>query len=261
MKPPVFNTSWSEEVVRIYDHDIQEMWDRTIAPHIFNKYHNQLNMYQSLMPNKSSKVLDVGCAQATLGLLLAEGGHHVTVVDMRQDFLDYAKSRWTHGEIKFIQGNIFDLKLNETFDIIFANQIIEHLVYPKEFVACLSSLLKDGGSLIATTPNGAYLKNNHLPSYLELGEPKNWEHMQFTADGDGHFFAYLKEELIDIFQMAGLKKIQCSFYDSPLMTGHYKFSYLHRLFPIALLKNLDRLALTIPFKDRISHQLIVRGQK
>ncbi|MDH5378194.1 MAG: methyltransferase domain-containing protein, partial [Gammaproteobacteria bacterium] len=253
MKAPVFDSNWSDEVKRVYDHDMREMWDKRIASHIYNMYHAQLEMYQSLVPKEAKRVLDVGCAQGTLALLLAEQGYSVMAVDLRQGFLDYAKTRWTHGDIVFKQGNVFDLGLKEKFDVIFANQIIEHLVYPQEMVEKLSALLNENGLLVMTTPNGKYFKNSQ-PSYTELGNPKDWEHMQFTADGDGHFFAYTPEELRDIFEKSGLKNIIVRSYETPWISGHIKFRYLHMVLPYCLLKWLDRFSKRLPFSRKFSHQ-------
>jgi len=97
MKRPIFNESWDDEVKRVYEHDMQEMWDKSIAGHIYNMYHSQLEMYQSLIPENAKCLLDVGCAQATLALMLAEKGYDVTAVDLRKKFIEYAKTRYTHG--------------------------------------------------------------------------------------------------------------------------------------------------------------------
>lgn len=260
MRPPVYDETWSDEVKRVYHHDMEELWDKSITPHIFNMYHAQLEMYKSLLPAGPCRVLDVGCAQATLGLLLAEAGHDVTVVDIRQGFLDYASSRWTHGTIRFLQGNIFEMDINETFDVVFANQIIEHLVYPAEFIEKLTSLLVPGGLLVMTTPNQSYVANA-LPSYTELGDPSQWEHLQFTADGDGHFFAYTKEELLQLFRGAGLQGVTCRGYETPWISGHIRFRYLHRLLPYRMLRSLDRLQQHLPLAGRLCHQLIVSGTR
>ena len=45
MKPPVFNANWSGETKALYHHDIQEIWDASINKHIWNQYHNQLQLY------------------------------------------------------------------------------------------------------------------------------------------------------------------------------------------------------------------------
>ena len=184
MKPPVFNPDWSAEVKALHLHDLQEIWDRRLAPHVWNQYHNQLETYMAYAGQVPLDVLDVGCAQGTLALLLAERGHRVTAVDLRPEFLTYAKTRHTQGEIRFLVANVLEDEIPGTFDLIFANQIIEHLVYPEQMLRRLAAKLKPGGRLVVTTPNGRYVRNS-LPSYRELGNPKDWEHLQFTADGDG----------------------------------------------------------------------------
>jgi 2-polyprenyl-3-methyl-5-hydroxy-6-metoxy-1,4-benzoquinol methylase len=79
MRPPVFNPEWSEEVQAVYRHDVREVWDPTIARHVWNQYHNQLDLYLSLAEGRGRlNILDIGCAQATLALLLAERGHRVS---------------------------------------------------------------------------------------------------------------------------------------------------------------------------------------
>lgn len=260
MKRPVFDPAWPAEVKRVYEHDMQEIWHSSLARHIFNMYHSQLEMYKSLVPGGAQCILDVGCAQATLALQLAEAGYEVTAVDIRGDFLDYAKSRYTHGAIEFLTGNVFDLEIDNKFDVIFANQILEHLVYPVEFVRKLALLLRSGGKIVMTTPNWAYIKNT-LPSFSQLGNPKNWEHLQFTADGDGHFFAYTADELIDVFNRAGLRASQCSGYETPWISGHMKFRYLHQAVPYVMLKYLDQVFKAVPFSSRYCYQLLATGLK
>ena len=63
MKPPKYDPDWPADVLALYRHDIQEMWDRTIAPQVWNQYHNQLDIYLGLCEGAGKlNVLDVGCA-------------------------------------------------------------------------------------------------------------------------------------------------------------------------------------------------------
>ena len=48
MKPPIFDTNWSEEIKALYRHDIQEMWTSLLIGHVWNQYHNQLRVYLEL---------------------------------------------------------------------------------------------------------------------------------------------------------------------------------------------------------------------
>ena len=187
--------------------------------------------------------MDVGCAQATLALQLAEAGHRVWAVDLRQEFLDYAASRYEHGEIEFVQGNVLELSIAQRFNLIFANQIVEHLVYPLEMLEVLKKLLKPGGRLVVTIPNWHYLMNN-FPSFTELGDPQAWESRQFSADGDGHFFAYQEVELRQMFSRAGLEDVAIQFFESPWICGHMKLRYLHDKVSVEVLRKLDNMERT-----------------
>jgi 2-polyprenyl-3-methyl-5-hydroxy-6-metoxy-1,4-benzoquinol methylase len=261
MKPPVYDASWPDDVKAIYRHDMQEIWDRSLAPQIWNQYHNQLDLYLGIAGDSPLRILDVGCAQGTLALKLAERGHHVTAVDLRPQFLDYARSRLTHGTVEFIAANVLEDEMPGGHDLVFANQIIEHLVYPALLLERLGRLLKPGGRLVVTTPNADYVKNN-LPSYRELGDPQQWEHMQFTADGDGHFYAYRSQELSEFFRASGYENVRARFFETPFISGHMKLRYLHGVAPAFALRAADRMVLAVPgAARRLSHQLLVTGTR
>lgn len=261
MKRPVYDPSWPELVKALYAHDMQEMWDALIAPHVFNMYHAELDRYLQLAGRAPLRILDVGCAQGTLALLLAEAGHRVVAVDLRPEFLEYARARHEKGDVQFVQGNALDLDLPRPFDLVFANQVLEHLVYPVELIRGLARLLAPGGRLIATTPNGLYLKSK-LPLFRELGDPAQYANRQFFPDGDGHFFAYSRAELREIFAEAGLVQIRVVPYASPWITGHMKFRYLHGKLPVGLLSLLDRAQLSLPgLRWRLGYQLLGQGSK
>lgn len=259
MKRPVYNPNWDSEIIAVYQHDIQEIWDPNISRQIWNQYHNQLDLYLDIAKKPYLNILDIGCAQGTLALELAESGHHVVAVDIRQHFLDYAASRYEHGDIRFVCSDIFHLDLNERFELIFANQIIEHIIYPQKFLKKLTCLLAPGGKLIVTTPNGQYLRNS-LPTYRDMGDLSKYAQLQNTADADGHFFAYTATELINLFSEVGFKRISVKWFESPWISGHMKFRYLHGIIPVRLLRMFDRAMLSLPWiKTKIAHQILVQG--
>jgi len=135
------------------------------------------------------------------------------------------------------------------------------LVYPQKMIQSLSAMLKPNGKLVIATPNHSYAISKH-PSFKELGDPKDWEHLQFSSDGDGHFFAYTQEELSELFRNSGLQNIVSNVFETPFISGHMKVRFLHSLLPYKLLKGLDRLLLSIPILQRyVSHQLVVTGHK
>ena len=76
-----------------------------------------------------------------------------------------------------------------------------------------------------TTPNWSYLRSN-LPSYEGLGDPARFEHLQFTADGDGHFFAYKASELTEIFRQAGFGNFRCKFFEVAIYLRSFEVAVL-----------------------------------
>jgi 2-polyprenyl-3-methyl-5-hydroxy-6-metoxy-1,4-benzoquinol methylase len=260
MKRPQLDPAWPPEVVEVYRNDLRESWDRDIERHSYNSYQNQLALYQRLIERYGAQsVLDVGCAQATLAMLLAESGRQVVAVDIRQPFLDYAKTRYERGDIDFLVANIFERPPLGTFDLVFANQIIEHLVYPAELLRILSAYVKPGGVMVISTPNHDYFRSS-LPSYTDLGDPKQHEHRQFSAGGGDHFFAYTEEELRAAAREAGLEVAEMIYFETPFISGHFLVRYLHRLLPVALLHGLDHLALRVAPR-KLAHQLCMVARR
>ena len=254
MKRPIADPAWPDDVVEIYRNDLREVWDPSIERHMYNSYQNQLDLYQTIARRYGGHtVLDIGAAQATLALLLAESGYTVTAVDIRPQFLEYAKTRYERGEIRFVAGNAFELSGLGTFDVVFANQIIEHLVHPVEFLVSLGALSNADGIIVVSTPNHDYFRST-LPSYTKLGDPRQYEHLQFSAGGGGHFFAYTEEELRSAAARAKLEVLDVIYFESPWISGHFLFRFLHPIASVSLLRRLDRLALRLAPR-RLAHQL------
>lgn len=262
MKPPVFDPRWPDEIKRLWEHDDREIWSPGVAPQVWIQYHNQLRVLRSLVPAGSSRrVLDVGCAQGTLALLLAEEGHDVTAVDVRQGFLDYAASRYEKGAIRFVCGNVMEMPAPGRYDVVFCNQLVEHLVYPERLVERLVEWLEPGGLLVVTTPNGSYVKNS-LPPFSSLGERTVHEHRQFTADGDGHFFAFRPAELRGLFSDRLFRRVEVRFFESPWVSGHMKIRFLQPWIGERRCLQLERAFLALPaLRTLLGHQLMGLGLK
>lgn len=92
-------------------------------------------------------VLDIGCSY---GEFLAHFGPESVGVTVTQEEVDYGGQ---HGlDIRF--GNIEseEFVLDEQFDVIFANNIFEHLYSPHHFLVTIKKYLKPDGILILGVP-------------------------------------------------------------------------------------------------------------
>jgi 2-polyprenyl-3-methyl-5-hydroxy-6-metoxy-1,4-benzoquinol methylase len=104
--------------------------------------------------DRALRILDVGCGSGLNARMLAQHGHTVVGIDLSP--VAIAKFRATGFE-----GHVCDVTQgiaypDESFDIVFASEVIEHVVDTDRFLAELNRVLKRGGTLVLTTPNSAF---------------------------------------------------------------------------------------------------------
>ena len=75
--------------------------------------------------------------------------------------------------------------------------------------------------------------------YWQLVDTEDKEHLRFTAEGDRHFFADVREELPDIFEGAGFVASELCFFETPFISNHVKIQHTHSWMPTPLRRNLD----------------------
>lgn len=264
MRKPIFKNCWNEEIRRLYEHDLEEIWDSNIHPWIYNAYQKRLKKIVSIIVksiNKNNLILDIGSAQATIPLILAEIGYKVLVNDIRHDFLKYAKLRYEKGEIYFIAGNYESLIFKKKFDLITALEVIEHVPYPDNFLRKIYNDLNKRGILIITTPNGNFIRNK-LPSYSSIKGKVIQKDFIYSADGDRHFFAFRTSEITKLLMNNGFKIKRFYFINSFLILGHMKTKFLYKIFSKKIISFLDKLMTTSTILKRyLSENFLIICEK
>ena len=94
------------------------------------------------------------------------------------------------------------------------------------------------------------------PSYTELGDPAQHEHRQYSAGGEGHFFAYTEEELRTAAKEAKLDVVELIYFESPWISGHFFFRFLHPFMPVRFLRAADRATLRVAPR-KLAHQICI----
>jgi len=102
----------------------------------------------------SNDLLDYGGGIGTFSYLFHREGFIVTLAEVDSKACDYAREKFG----KFIEIVKLNLENNislfsKKYDVIFCNQVIEHIKNLNTFLTTLKVLLKPGGLLIITTPN------------------------------------------------------------------------------------------------------------
>lgn len=92
-------------------------------------------------------VLDIGCS---FGEFLINFGKNSVGITIAEDEVEYGRKKG----LDIRQGNIEsdDFILNEKFDVIFSNNLFEHLYSPHNFLCKIKKYLKPNGMLILGVP-------------------------------------------------------------------------------------------------------------
>lgn len=239
---------WPESWQYSYPFDLIEVYGSKTDPGYTYAYRNRvdraLELVHAVAPAGAS-VLDVAAGQGNLTLRLAEQGYAVTWNDIRADLEGYVRLKYERGLVEYRPGNILDLDDLGPFDIVLLSEVIEHVAHPDELLRRVASLVRPGGHVVLTTPNGAYFRNP-LPRFSEVPDPSVFESGQFRPDADGHIFLLHVDEVRQLAASAGLETESVRLFTTPLTAGHVKTGRLLRVVPEPLVWRLERLSHRLP---------------
>lgn len=239
---------WPESWRHVHGFDTVEIWGVAPNPGHTRAYQSRarhlLEMAGRVL-TPGARVLDLAAAQGNYTLWLAERGYDVTWNDLRADLEGYVRAKWERGTVRYAPGNAFELSFPEPFDLVVATEIIEHVAHPDDFLRKAGSLVRPGGYLLLSTPNGGYLLSDR-PRFSETADPSQYEATQFQPDASGHIFLLHEDELAPLARAAGLDIREVRFFTNPLTNGHLKTAMLHRLLPAAALNAVEGLTRALP---------------
>ena len=172
---------------------------------------SEVLFFADLVPKGSKlRILDIGCGEGKLSVLLAQRGHDVTAMDVSEGFLEQArclakKNAVTLRTIRMNVENAEPTLPEEKFDVIYLMDVIEHLKAPITGLRNIRGMLKDDGILLVHTPNvftpsrfANYLKNPQ--NLTDFSNPKNI--------GDLHLQTYDFVTLEKTLAFSGFKVLQ-----------------------------------------------------
>lgn len=249
MKVPLFDPTWPESWKLSHLYDQYELEGKgTYRGYVYGyrqRFRTTIDMIRRTVPS-GSRVLDVAAAQGNFSLALAELGYAVTWNDLRTELVDYVRMKWEKGVLEFRPGNILDSASSEQFDAVLVAEVIEHVAFPDRFLSSVARLVRPGGHIIMTTPNGAYFRNN-LPRYSDFADPSQFESRQFGPNGEDHIFLLYLDEVYNFSQKIGLTVQEIQLFSNPLTQGHIGLEKVLRLIPPAWVEAVETVGTRLPF--------------
>ena len=172
---------------------------------------------------------------------------------IRSGLIPYVRDKAGKLRIDFRSGNVFDLEPGVEYDVALVTEVIEHVARPDDFLRRIAALVRPGGHIVLSTPNGRYFRNR-LPRFSECRDFSAAEARQFGPDADDHIFLLHPDELRDIVDQSGLELLDLRFHGNAFTAGALRSESLLRITPATVVEKLERWTsqLPAPLRERVN---------
>jgi 2-polyprenyl-3-methyl-5-hydroxy-6-metoxy-1,4-benzoquinol methylase len=152
-----------------------------------------------LVPATISSAMDVGCARGYFGKALKEKfGCVVWGIEPNREAAENARASLDHV-INDIFSDRLDLK-GKKFDVIFFNDVLEHLVDPAEALRIARNHLSDNGCVIASIPNIL-----HFETLFKIIKDRDWKYEEAGVMDKTHLRFFTRKSMIRLFEENGFR--------------------------------------------------------
>ncbi len=265
MRRPQTSADWPESWRTSYEYDRLEIFGEIshygYAYGYARRRASTLQLITEVLP-RGARVLDVAAAQGNFALSLAELGYDVTWNDLRAELEPYVRLKHERGTLRFAPGNAFELDFPGAFDGVLITEVIEHVAHPDEFLRNTAGLVRPGGYVVMTTPNGGYFRNT-LPRFSDCEDPSVYEAQQFKPNSDGHIFLLHGDEVERLATDSGLRLDRLEYFTNPLTNGHLGTEPLLRVLPASAVTAVEWTTAHLPqsLRRRLLVQMAARFQR
>ncbi|HEV3156205.1 MAG TPA: methyltransferase domain-containing protein [Candidatus Baltobacteraceae bacterium] len=194
-------------------------------------------------------VLDIGCGngQATMEIIRGTAVRHVRGIELHEPSCEMAKGRG----VDVVKADLEEvLPFPDTsFDVVFSNQVIEHVADTDHFVAEIFRILRPNGVAIISTENMAswhnivallagfqpFSSSNYSMKKYPLGNPiglhsGNGEESLVTSEGMLHRRIFTTKALRQLLEAHGLSDLDVrgsGYHPLPPRIGTIEVSHAH----------------------------------
>jgi|TARA_R110002020_G_scaffold396281_4_gene606442 2-polyprenyl-3-methyl-5-hydroxy-6-metoxy-1,4-benzoquinol methylase len=165
-------------------------------------YENERPEMLAYLPIEATTVLDVGCSNGQFGAAVKQkSGAEVWGIEPFESFGKYALDKLDKVFIDTVEGAIDKLPDNY-FDVIYFNDVLEHLLDPYTVLAKMKSKLKSDGLVISSIPNIRYFR-----TFFKLLFKGEWEYQDEGILDRTHVRFFTKKSILNMYENAGYETV------------------------------------------------------
>jgi len=117
------------------------------------------------------RVLDVACGAGYGTNILAQVAAHATGVDIDAAAIRSARRRYRRQNLKFVAADCCEMPFEDgSFDVVTANEMIEHIEDHDAFIDEVRRVLQPGGTFMVSTPNKPIYNRYKAPNPFHVSE-------------------------------------------------------------------------------------------
>lgn len=226
------------------------------------KFRNQVDILKRHLPLRGAKVLDIGCGGGLFLSLLKHEGAEVTGIELSDSRAQYAKTKHDLEIHKRpIETDFWQKGYEGHFDAVTLWDVIEHVNFPFQALACAVNVLKPSGLFLIDTPcrDGFYYRFGEFTYKLTGGRLPTFLNAMYSSHLFGHKQIFATHEMRQLFEAVGLKIVDLHKFHE--LSFPYEF-YLKKLFRSRSIIRMLLPAVKIFFKIfKIQNKMLVFGRK
>ena len=177
---------------------------------------------------RDKNVAELGCGHGFMTAVLSTIVTQIDGYDVDRNAVDYACGLL--DTLGITNASVFQLERDklakkfEQYDTVVSSDVIEHVLAPKEYLSDCFKLLKSGGVLILSTPNGLitkkcvrFIRHNNKAHVTEFFPEEIRSMLIATGFENLQFFSNLNRKRFRNFVYNLIREIYfCKLYDIPL---------------------------------------------
>lgn len=127
-------------------------------------------LWRDWPPPQKATLAEIGCGNGAFLKLFIDAGYTIRGAELGAQAVDFCRAQG----LDVVQGDASSLICAEGYDVVLANQVIEHVPDPQAFACDMVSLAKPGGVVVILTEDAAasQYRWQHLSSRLSLRIPR-----------------------------------------------------------------------------------------